>query len=377
MKKPVHLLIASLAFSTLGYSQSGDWSAAPYASHSLLFGDTDFNHPTKSLNPGAGFALQYGAFENVKLYGDFAFSSANGGNTAFYYESQFLTGMLGVQYDVLGLFGDYKLELNLDGGIGWAYFQAYGFDATTNQLTAKVPAEGAYSNAPLLMLGGNISYALNNQVDVFVSYRTFAAYDNDWLDAKGSGESYDFIGQVSVGMRFLLNGHEPMAKVTQDEYSDLEAAKRQAERQRDEAQEELETSRARYDAQIEDMYNVLSVMSNNIDSLNDKITVLRSSPQNGSGNSPYQEYSVDGADANTPDATNAKWRIVIGSYPTAAMAREFSDRHPVAGGNYEVVYITDLNTYRVVYDSYETLAQAKQSLAEVRHTIGEAWIIKF
>lgn len=379
MKRLLHLLIVPLAFSTIATAQNpGDWSAVPFVSNNFMFGDTDFNHPTKAMSPGAGFQLQYTAYPNLQVYGDLTFGSANGGNSSFYFETQFLQGSLGLQYDVFGaISNDWKLQGNIDLSLGWSYLQAVGFDAATNNLIAKVPYEGGYSSAPVLGLGGNLSYPLSNQVDIMVGYRMYKMYDHDWVDARKAGEHDDYIGQAFIGVRFALNGHTPMAEVTQEDYDDLVAAKRKAEQDRDEAQEELETSRRRYDAQIEDLYNVLSIMNNNIDSLNEKITVLRSNP-NATNSAGVSEYTVNNPDgSSSADASNAMWRIVIGSFPTAEGAREFADRKPVQGGDYKVVFIEDLRTYRVVYNSYETLAAAKADLTTVRHVIGEAWIIKF
>lgn len=375
MRKLVFSLVVSVSVSTIASAQEGNWAVAPYLTQSSVFGDVDFDHPTKAVSPGAGFQLQYGIVDHLDTYVDLGYHSANGGNEYFYNESQFLMTSVGVQYDVLRAFSpDSKVGIDLDFSLGWNFIQANSYNPNTDQPINRIPAQGAYSNAPTIRGGALISYPVSNQVDVFAGYKMYMQYDNDWADGINSGESNDFIGQISVGVRFAIDGRVPMAKVTQGDYDDLVAAKRQAEQDRDAAREELESARNRYDTQIEDMYNVLSVMNNNIDSLNEKITVLRSNP-NGASNE-YQVQSRNGQ-AGTPDAGNAMWRIVIGSFPTSSLAREFADRHVVEGGNYEVVFIQDLNTYRVVYDSYPSLTAAKTDLTRVKHTISNAWIIKF
>lgn len=374
MRKFTLTLALALGVSSATFAQKGDWAGSPYFSHSIIYGDTDFSHPTKSLSPGVGLQLQYGIADNLWLYGDLAYNSVNGGNDLYYYESNIYMGALGLQYDIIGAFtDDTKLQAYVDLSIGWTLSDAESYLTATDEIHASVPNTGGYTNTPIVGIGGNLSYPIHNQVDIFGGLRMFPMYENDWIDAVGSGEAYDYFAQINIGLRFRVQGHTPHANVSQKEHDDVIAAQKAAEKERDEAQAELELARARYETQIEDLYNVLSVMNNNIDSLNQKITVLKSNP-----NTP-NEYTVQSRNGQpvTPGETTAQWRIVIGSYPTAEMARTFADRHEVEGGNYEVVYIADLDTYRVVYDSYPSQTAAKNELTRVRHTIANAWIIKF
>ncbi|KAB2814104.1 SPOR domain-containing protein [Phaeocystidibacter luteus] len=377
MRKQIFALIMLMGLGTsVAWAQKGDWAVHSYISTNLMFGDTDFDHPTKGLSPGVGFALQYGLTDDLRLYTDASLASINGGGNEYYFEHQNLTGILGLQYDLLGAFTNEpsKFAVFIDGAIGWSYFQSIAYNTNTNEVIAKVPADGAYSASPMGSLGGSISYAIANQVDVVLGYKTFMMIDNDWGDAQSGGAAEsDYFGQISIGVRYSINGHEPMAKVPQGDYDDLVAAKKAAEQEAEEARQELETARRKYDTQIEDLYNILSVMNNNIDSLEQKITVLRSKPESNN------EYVVEsrGGQPVTPDATNTKWRIVIGSFPNAQMANEFAAQRVVEGGEYEVVFIADLNTYRVVYNSYGTLNAAKTDLERVKSVITNAWIIRF
>lgn len=376
MRKLYTPLFIAILLPLFGWSQAGNWAVSPYVSHHLLFGDMDFEHPSKTLSPGVGVQLQYGLIDNLNIYGDLHYGSANGGSSFRYYESQFLLSILGLQYDVWrAAFPDSKFGFSVDGSIGWNMAQSYGYDGVTNQLVARVPAEGAYTNAAIYGLGFVAAIPVNDQVDITIGYRNYWIHDNDWIDAFESGDHNDNLGQASIGVRFALNGRTPMVKMAPEQVDALEARAKSAEQQRDEAQEELSTTRARYDAQIEDMYNVLSVMRNSLDSLNEKVTVLR--PSGANENEYTTTNAGDSEGSSTPDASNAKWRIVIGSFPSAQRAREFVNERIVEGGNYEVVYITDLNTYRVVYDSYDTLESARKDISRVRQSVANAWIIKF
>lgn len=352
-------------------AQQSDWAVMPYVSHSLMFGDLGPDHPTRAINPGVGAAIQYGLSDHIRLYGDLSYFSINGGNSTTYFEHNNLQGLMAFQWDLLGeIANDSKLSINLDAGIGWSYFDAERYDVSTRSLSASVPHDGAYSSAGLFMLGGSISYPLSNQSDIYLGYRTTQLYDNDWGDAVTSGEAIDWTGQIQLGLRFAINGHEKMTKLPESEYDDLVRARTQAENERDEAIAELSSAREQYDAQIEDLYNVLSLMNNNIDSLEQKITVLRTTER---GSDTYVAENSDG----TPVSENSRWRIVIGSFPSAGMAQEFAAQQSIEGGEYEVVYIEDLNTYRVVYKSYNSLTLAKRDLERVKLVIANAWIIRF
>lgn len=369
------VVLATLGLGSLSaIAQKGDWALAPYASHSMMFGDTDFDHPTTFFSPGAGFQLQYNYTDHLRVVGDLAYLSANGGGSVYYFEHQSLQALIGIDWDVLGEFKDNsKLGIHVVASIGGSLFQTEAYDATTNLSIARVPNEGAYSMATLASLGANVSYPIHNQIDIFAGYRSTGYLWNDWADGRSSGESPDVLGQFSLGLRFALNGRVPMAKVSQSDYDELVAAKVEAERQKTEAEDELEVSRQRYETQIEDLYNVLSVMNNNIDSLNQKITVLRSTP---GSSTEYTVQSKTGG-ASTPNAEGSMWRLVVGSFPNLEMANEFAAQQVVGGGDYEVVFIEDLKTYRVVYKSYASLNNAKADLQKVKEVIANAWIIRF
>lgn len=352
------------------WAQQGDWAVMPYYSQTYLFGDTDFNHPDKMLSPGVGTTLQYGINDYLRVFGDVTFGSANGGNSFLYYENQHLQGVAGLQLDGIRMLGfDSKLGVYGDAGFGWNWTQSTSWETATGRVR-KVPNEGAFSLAPVLAMGGGVSYSISNQVDIYGGYRTSWQYDNDWGDAYESGDHSDWLGQVSLGVRFSIFGHKRQMRVDQSDYDELVSARRRAESERDDAVAELNTARRQYDAQIEDLQAVLSNMNNNIDSLKQKFTILRQSDR---GVSTYNVQNDDGT--VTPGAN--LWRLVVGSYPTENAAIEFAIGEAVGPGDYEIIYIENLATYRVVYKSYSSLSVARQELDDVREIIPDAWIIRF
>lgn len=351
------------------------WTATPYLSHSLIFGDLDMTHPTRTFSPGAGFQLQYGIFKNGLLYGDLHVGSVNGGNDARYYETQYYQSLLGFQYDVIrAMAPNSGFGLSADLSIGWNMFHSNGYATADNSLIARVPYEGMYSHTPVLGLGFVMGITLSEKVELNVGYRNLYQAGSDWFDAFENGEALDHMGQITLGMRFSLKGRVPKMEIPEQEYNQLLSSVKSAEEARDQAQSELEMARAEYDTKMEDLYNVLEVMRRSLDSINAKITILESKP--GTTNE-YNVINRDGSVVTNTSGSGPLWRIIIGSFPNAKMAQNFAAARVIDGGNYEVVYISDLNTYRVVYNSYPTLSAARKDITPVRQTISDAWIIKF
>lgn len=69
-----------------------------------------------------------------------------------------------------------------------------------------------------------------------------------------------------------------------------------------------------------------------------------------------------------------EWCLVIASVPS----RDHADRIAAkAGGNAKVKYVEYLDTYRVVYDRYSSLAEAQNGFDEVSHQYPKAWLVYF
>ncbi len=63
--------------------------------------------------------------------------------------------------------------------------------------------------------------------------------------------------------------------------------------------------------------------------------------------------------------------VIIGSYPT----REAADRFIADNGSdFTVSYVEDLDTYRVVFSSHESLGDARTSLEKAKSVVETAWI---
>ena len=69
-----------------------------------------------------------------------------------------------------------------------------------------------------------------------------------------------------------------------------------------------------------------------------------------------------------------EWCLVIASVPSRDHAERIATK---AGENAKVKYVEYLDTYRVVYNRYSSLAEAQNGFDEVSHQYPKAWLVYF
>jgi hypothetical protein len=75
-------------------------------------------------------------------------------------------------------------------------------------------------------------------------------------------------------------------------------------------------------------------------------------------------------------ATQVKqWRVVVSSMPSEELARRFIERHGIETA--DVVYVDRLDTYRVVYASFNELSDAQTEFSLIRADHPDAWLVYF
>lgn len=360
------------------------WSAGSYFGQNFVIGDFSEKHPTRNVAPSVGLQLGYAFNPYLTLNGDISYSGLTGGGFGQYFESNMFNSQAELNLNLFELFqSKSKFHIDLGVNVGWSFINAKKYSESTGAVLANVPNKGSFSNVPFV--GGNLKGVFNatENVDLFLAFRGYYMIEYDYLDAFKSGEANDYFAQVNLGLTYHFGNRpgKPSTKVDKKEYDQLASKNKELENEKAELKEELNSTKEKMQAQLDDMYLVMSIMKNNIDSLNQKVTVLKSVP-----NSPG-EYVVRGSkgsaqpSGNTATSSSANpngtWRIVVGSFPSEKMAREFAAQQIAGTGDYEIVFIEDLKTFRVVYKNYETLEAAKKELNEVRRTVAKAWIIKF
>ncbi len=73
--------------------------------------------------------------------------------------------------------------------------------------------------------------------------------------------------------------------------------------------------------------------------------------------------------------TEKMWRVVIASISDEAKLQKIAAS--LGASNSEIVFVPELNTYRLVYDSHTSLHQAQNTLEQVQGKFPDAWLIYF
>ena len=70
-----------------------------------------------------------------------------------------------------------------------------------------------------------------------------------------------------------------------------------------------------------------------------------------------------------------QWRLVISSQPSRELAEGFVRRN--AENRAEIIYVDELDTYRVVHSSHSNLQLAQQEYQRIAGRYPDAWLVRF
>lgn len=367
------LLTASLTFT--GFSQEklsghlyGGWLIPQ---NDFIHADHEGNKPNLAVGVGMGYKIA----PALTLRGDLMVGNMDGNHEIYYYETSLYEAKLGLDFNVIKLFNkDYeKVKLNAHFAPGMAFYSArmYDRDTRVKLIESPVPTEKALSPNFILAYGGSVGIALSNKLDVNVGYANRFVDDVDWMDANRSGEYNDFYGMATLGFTYYLKSDKDPTKVEVDkkDYADLN--KKVANLESEVAESEDQGERM---AQLE-MSNQEKTMRINqleaeLDSARTNFTtdVATTSSATTDDSAP--------ADADAILAT-PQYRIIVASLPTRTMAQRWIDRSNLDQSEMVIAYIEDLNTYRVVYKSYDTFPAARKEMLNIKRAVPDSWIVRF
>ncbi len=96
-----------------------------------------------------------------------------------------------------------------------------------------------------------------------------------------------------------------------------------------------------------------------------------------SGSEPQEDSNASKPEYSSKAVNGGKkmWRLIIGSVPE----KEKAERLAVKSGypDVKLMYIEDLQTYRLVYGSYDDIRDAQQAFSEIQGRFPEAWMVFF
>jgi hypothetical protein len=336
-----------------------------------------------NLAVNAGVGYQFDA--SSRLRADAVAMQLNGNgfdlsNTPVFYQTQTYEGSISYEYNLIHFF-DKKSTFKLNGraGLGAGLMNSNLFDETTRQRIAEIPGPGsdrsAYSLNTFLLLGANAGIPLSNKLDLNIGYGHRVLLFQPWVDAYNS-ESFDMYGVLTAGLTYYLKSDRDKNKIEVDP-NNYDALKQKADsattignklNRQSEKVATLEMSNQEKDMQIE-------LLNQRVDSLN---TISRTAAANYySGDSQMEAPQRTTSKQASTDLGATMFRVVIVSSPSEAGAQKFIDRSKLNKDNMQIAYIEKLDTYRVIYKSASTLAEAKDYRAEARKYYSDAWVSKF
>lgn len=383
MKKIYYCLLFTCALSVHGTAQQ-NLSANIFTGWLFPYNDlteTDYVGYKPNLAVGAG--MGYNFIPSLRLRGDVVFGTMNGNNRLTYYETTVFEPQLGLDFDLLRAFSgeDKGIKLNLQGGTGIFLYTARLYDRATGARLKESPvrANSAVSPNAFLSYGGNIGIRLTDKLDLNLGYTNRYVFDAPWMDVTKSGDHTDHYGLAQVGFTFFLKSDriKGTVEVPQTDYNKMLAQ-----------QDSLKTMRTEGTAKQEQVANLEMEKQEKEVKIRELQEELDSTKAllNRTGAVPGTPYNV----ATTVDRTNQtppvnakqilgtpRYRLVVASLPTQVMAQRWIDRTTLDKGEMVIAYIQNLNTYRVVYKSFDAYPAARKEQQEIKRIIPDAWIIEF
>jgi hypothetical protein len=334
-----------------------------------------------AVNAGIGYEFD----ASSRLRADVVSMQLNGNgfdenNRPVFYQTQTYEGSISYEYNLIHLF-DKKptFKLNARAGLGAGLMNGNLFDEASRQRIGEVPNPGddvnAYSINTFILLGANMGIPLSNKLDLNFGYGHRVLLFQPWVDVFSLGTN-DMYGIVTAGLTYYLKSDRDKKKIEVDP-NKYDALKLKADsaatignklNRQSEKVATLEMSNQEKDMQIE-------LLNQSVDSLK---TMPRTAVANySSGNNQMGVPQRTTSRQASTDLGATMWRVVIVSSPSEAGAQKFIDRSRLNKDYMQIAYIEKLDTYRVIYKSASTLAEAKDYRTEAREYYSDAWVAKF
>lgn len=329
------------------------------------FSDNSFQGVKPNLFVSAG--LGYYMFENLWLRADLSAGVLNGNNEVSFYETTLYETGLSAEYNILPYLGKKsKYQIRINAGAGLTSYYTKLYDLTTRDLITEspAPASSSLSINPYFAGGFSVNYPLTTNLAASVGYNQKLMLFNDFMDGFESGASNDFYGTLNVGIVVTFKDVKDKSKVEIDKkkykklISTIDSLDIAAKQGNPEKMARMEMESQEKDLKIRSLEMVVDSLKTNV------VTVGTDKPK-----------SARQADAEAILATS-QYRIIVGSMPTRELATRFISRSSLDQSEMVVIYVDDIDTYRIIYKSFNTLAAAKKELPAARSVVSDAWIIK-
>jgi hypothetical protein len=322
------------------------------------------NFEQNRLDIGLEIGMGYRFSEVLGLRGGFMVGNMDGDIGRKYSET--LLNELSLSADI-DLFELFKSGAKWRGvayvGAGWLWFNSrrYFVGEDPYFLQSYVPNDGRHSQNALILAGGDIYIPLNDRIELMLGAGLRMPLGSDYIDATAAEDDDDMYGGINLGLSFTLGKtvkkDESVVKTT--DYNMLNADKSALEQEVERVKQEKEKELADKNAQ-------LAAANKQLDSARSALSKR---------NLEFEELKASKVQ-NASDSSK-RWRVVVGSFPTQALAQKFIDRVNLEKEEMMILYVEDLNTYRVVYKSFDSMNAALKARQKARNVISDAWVIEF
>jgi hypothetical protein len=360
------LVTLSLLFSGISYAQER-LSVTPAIGYNIpFFGDYSNKSSQKTLNTALQVRVNYRLTKRLDVVGTLYTGWLQGVDGVQKFETFTLDPSAGVEFFLLGADPEKKFRLSALAAVGWHSFVAFNFDPTRTEPIVRVPIEGRYSDAMSVNGGINLAYKVAPKMDINAGFTVRYLPDNRWLEANTETMANTY-GTIHAGVTVRLGNVTKKGEryIKEDEYQALL-------RKNDSLQNKInegEMQRADLESEKLKCKDVNDKMLMQLDSLKKYADSLQVAGPVTKGNK--RSYQKQG-DLGTP-----KWRVVVGSFPSSRAAQRYIEGSRFEKNEIFYRYFEEVNAYRVVYKSFDTMEQALKQRDQLRNEIKDVWVIKF
>lgn len=328
----------------------------------------DGYRPNLAVTAGIGYHFN----DYLRLRGDALAGQMNGNNEQFYYENVFYDFSLSGELNIVRFFSETSnFKVNLRLGAGGGLLNGRSYDINTDNLVTAIPADDAPYSIQTFALGGlNIGIPLSPVMDINLGYaHRYFFEDQPWIDAFDQNSS-DMYGIGHLGFTYRLSKPRDPNKIEVDPQRFSQLRMRV-----DSLENKLENTEDQGDKIVKLERNNQS-KERAIDSLRNQIDSLKSLERTATVATTKKQEPQSKVVDNQGLLDQEMYRVIIGSLASRAKAQQFIDRSPLDASEMIIVYIEDIDRFRVIYKSADNITLAKKYRNEARRNYRDAWIIK-
>lgn len=337
------------------------------------FAETNFDQFKPNLAVDLG--LSYRFSDLLRLRGNLLIGSMNATNGSTFHETTMLEPSASVDLDLMNLFNaDSKLRLYGSAGLGFLLYNAKLFSNTNGDLLTQSPSfssQKGYSPNGIGMASGILEYPLTEKLNLSASYGLRVTLFNDVIDGFENGSSNDYYGVGTIGLNFKLGHSTPPGQVAVDEdkYNGLNDKVNDLTKKNKELKDQQQ-SLAQLEMSNQEKDLKIAQLQSHVDSLESTLSNVDVVKQ------PRGEDGKPAAKLKTEYGEPA-FRIIVMSMPSEKLAQEWIERGKLESDEMFIAYSEKVDSYRVIYKSFETYQAAKKELQNVKMAVPDAWILKF